>query len=137
MTLFGIVTRYLGFLKAIPLLPHLFDAFMRMFTFCSKREITYAIESIEEKLNKEEHVMISIHKYGGIQFNYKNKELGHIHGNGMVDVLLNRKLKAELMAKGWVQEHHTFKDSGWITMFVKNKNDVEIAVEVLKMSLRK
>lgn len=134
MTLFKFVTTYFGFLKAIPLLPHAFDALMRLFSFCFKREITDAMDLIEEALAEEEGVNLCIHKYGGRQFNYNGRELGHIHGNGMVDVLLNRKIKEELMRKGWVQEHHTFKNSGWITLFLKNKSDAEKAIEILRMS---
>ena len=137
MKFFKFIIRYFGFLKAIPLMPHIFDVLMRLHSFCFRREITDAMDKIQEELNKDTNITISIHKYGGIQFNYKNKELGHIHGNGMVDVLLNKKMKSELIAKKWVQEHHTFKDSGWVTLFLKSDNDIEIAVKVLKMSLSK
>jgi hypothetical protein len=134
MTLFKFVTTYVGFLKAIPLLPHAFDALMRLFSFCFKREITDAMDHIEEELAEETGVTLSIHKYGGRQFNYNNRELGHIHGNGMVDVLLNKKIKEELMHKGWVEKHHTFKNSGWITMFLRSRSDAEKAIHVLKIS---
>lgn len=137
MRLFKFIIRYLGFLKTIPLLPHAFDALMRMFSVCFRKEITEAMYEVQEELGKENGVTISIHKYGGMQFNYRNKELGHVHGNGMVDVLLNRKRKAELIKRGWVQEHHTFKNSGWITIFLKDRNDAKTAITVLRISKKR
>lgn len=58
------------------------------------------------------YTAITMHKYRGIQFNYRNKEIGHMHGNGMVDILLDRKTKKQLISKNMVKEHHVFKESG-------------------------
>lgn len=58
-----------------------------------------------------------------------------MHGNGMVDILLDRKTKKQLISKNMVKEHHVFKESGWISMYVKDKSDIQKVISVLQMKV--
>ena len=75
---------------------------------------------------------MQVHKFGGIQFNLNRRELGHIHGNGLLDILFSRKIKSQLLKEGKVKEHHTFGNSGWITFQIQNTEDKKLAIELLK-----
>ncbi len=133
--MFRFLTRYLGFLKHFPLLAWLADAGMMIWHSFFKRRIVETIDGIEEEVSHWEGVTLSIHKYGGRQFNYLNKELGHIHSNGVLDILFNRNIKAKLLSEGRAKEHHTFKNSGWVSFYLKNETDYEYGVRLLKLAL--
>ena len=38
------------------------------------------------------------HKFGGVEFHYGNHEIGHVHGDTLVDIRLPRRLRDELVA---------------------------------------
>jgi len=92
------------------------------------------IDDIEEEIEQWPGTHISMHKYGGIQFNVGDKEIGHIHGNGAVDMLLSLKIKNELLKEGKVNDHHTFKNSGWITYYLNDKDKSAYPIRLFKLS---
>ena len=130
--MFRFVVKRLSFLKKVPLLPHLFDAWMRIWIYFTNRDLAKTIDDIELEISSWKGVSLSLHKYGGTQFNVGAKEIGHIHSNGLLDILFNKSLKTELLKEGRVSDHHVFKNSGWISFYVKTKEDKEYAVGLLR-----
>jgi hypothetical protein len=53
------------------------------------------------------------HRFGGTEYRYGRKEMGHVHGELLVDMPLPRKLHDELIASGQAQPHHVLPDTGW------------------------
>lgn len=132
--MFDFVVKYFGPLKHIPLLPHLFDAGMKIAAFFSNRQLLDYMDDIEREVLSWQHTSLRVHKFGGTQFNINDRELGHIHGNGLLDVLFSRKMKAELSEKYPVKDHHIFKNSGWVSFHVQNEADKKVAIELLRYS---
>jgi hypothetical protein len=132
--MFDLIVNRFGFLKHVPFLPHLFDAVLKATTYFTNRRILDYVDEIESEVMTWQNTSISFHKYGGIQFDAHQKEIGHIHGNGLLDVLFSREIKMQCIKAGRVQEHHVFKDSGWISLWVKNDDDKNLAVELLRRS---
>ncbi|MEP6613941.1 MAG: luciferase family protein, partial [Mucilaginibacter sp.] len=93
------------------------------------------IDDIEAEVLSWPGVYKSMHKYGGLQFNFNGRELGHIHSNGLLDIRFNRKVKQLLLAEGRAAEHHAFKKSGWISFYIRNPRDAVYAQELLKRAL--
>ncbi len=91
------------------------------------------MDVIEAEVSTWENITIHLHKYGGLQFDYGGKEIGHIHSNGLLDMLLNRKLKAELMTDGRIQDHHSFRNSGWISFYMRTEEDKYYAIALLRL----
>jgi len=133
---FDFAVKYLGFLKRVPLLPHLFEALLKLETFVSNRSVLDHIDDIENSVLSWEKTSIHPHRFGGIQFNVNNQEIGHIHGNGLLDIPFNRSVKAQLITEsnGRVKEHHIFKKSGWISLYVQNAADRDLAIQLLMRS---
>ncbi|MVN90661.1 luciferase domain-containing protein [Mucilaginibacter aquatilis] len=121
-------------MKSVPLLPHLFDGLLRLHLLVFKPSVLSLIDEIETEVSKWKGVKITSHKYGGLQFNYKQKEIGHIHGNGMLDVLLNKTSKQYISDNKRVREHHSIKSSGWISFSIVSNNDVQMALKLLAMA---
>jgi hypothetical protein len=130
--MFNLVVKYASPLKHVPVLPHVFDALLKIGTLLSNKNLVDYIDEIEDEVVSWPETSVHIHKFGGTQFNFYDKELGHIHGNGLLDILFSRKAKSELMLKYPVKEHHVFKNSGWISFQVKTEADKNIAIQLLR-----
>ncbi|MEO3408224.1 luciferase family protein [Mucilaginibacter sp. CAU 1740] len=131
--MFLFVRKYLGFLKFIPGLAIVFDGLLKLGSFVTKPVLLDWMDKIEAAVITWPQAIATTHKYGGLQFNYINAEIGHIHGNGLLDMPLSRKVKAELMADGRIEDHHTFKNTGWISFYIRNYDDVTYALDLLRL----
>jgi hypothetical protein len=132
--IFRFVVKYLGFFKHVPLLPLLFDALITVWNFAFNRELIKAITFLEETVSTWSGLETSLHRFGGIQFNVQGQEIGHIHSNGVLDILLNRKIKHSLLRNKEAEDHHTFPGSGWITYKVNGLESIDQALKLLRMS---
>lgn len=63
-----------------------------------------------------------------------NKEIGHIHWNGELDILFNRKVKAFLLERNWVEEYKWVSKSGWTTLLLVNANFLNHGLKLLRIS---
>lgn len=133
-SLFNFTVKYLGFLKSVPLLPQLFDSQLKLWSLLTNWGLLQAIDDIETEILSWNGTNTTLHKYGGIQFNYKALEIGHIHSNGILDIRFSRKIKQQLMDEGKIDDHHIFAKSGWISFYVRGKEDSDYALELLRMA---
>lgn len=75
------------------------------------------------------------HRFGGTEYLYGDKrEIGHIHGNAMVDIPFPTKVRDELVAAGRAEHHHILPDSGWISFYLRKPEDVARAIELFRLS---
>ena len=135
--LFSFFVSYFGFLKFVPLAALVFDAWLKLWSLITNPCLLDGIDDIEAEVSTWAGVTVGLHKYGGIQFNYQGKELGHIHGNGILDMRFSRAIKNRLMEEKRISHHHVFPDSGWITFYICKKEDSDYAVSLLKMVYKK
>ncbi len=135
--IFRFVVKYLGFLKSIPLLALVYDSLLKLHLIVFQPEKLNWFDELEEEISKWEGTTIQLHKFGGTQFNFQHKELGHLHSNGVLDILFNRKLKAELIADGRASEHHVFIKSGWVSFQIKAHADVKKALELMQLAYQR
>lgn len=73
------------------------------------------------------------HRFGGIEFQWDGKEIGHMHGNRLVDVRFRRSLRDQLVSEGRAQPHHIYPDSGWVSLYLSTEEDVAQAIELLRL----
>jgi hypothetical protein len=74
------------------------------------------------------------HRFGGVEFRLGKREIGHLHGNSLLDVPFPVKVKEELIAAGEAEQHHVLPESGWISFRIRTSADVEHAVDLLRRS---
>jgi predicted DNA-binding protein (MmcQ/YjbR family) len=132
--MFHWVVKYLLVLKHVPLFSLVFDNGIRVWNCVFYPEMNRYLDDIEQTLNQWPDVAVSIHKYGGMQFHYHGKEMGHIHSNGLVDILYPVSLKQKLLKQGTVQEHHLFTKGGWISFQLQSAADKDQAIALLHHS---
>jgi predicted DNA-binding protein (MmcQ/YjbR family) len=74
------------------------------------------------------------HRFGGTEYRLGDREIGHVHGDGLVDIPFPTKVRNELVAAGEAQPHHVLPDTGWISFYMRKPEDVEHAVALLRRS---
>lgn len=131
--MFSFVIKYLGFLKSVPVLGWAFDGWLKLWVLITKPVILDWMDDIEAEVLAWKHTTTCIHKYGGLQFNCYGVEIGHIHSNGLLDMLLSKKVKQSLMMEGRITDHHSFKDTGWISFYMQTADDKEYALKLLRI----
>ena len=83
-----------------------------------------------------EEVEIRPHRYGGLEFRLGKRELGHIHGNALVDIPFPKAVRDEIVAAGQAEPHHILPNSGWVSVFLEANEDVERAMRLLERSFQ-
>jgi Luciferase len=79
-------------------------------------------------------VEIGPHRYGGLEFRLGRRELGHIHGDWLLDLPFPKPVRDELVASGEAEPHRVLPNSGWVSVFLRNQEDVERAIRLLRRS---
>jgi hypothetical protein len=82
------------------------------------------IERIEKEILSWPYVTAEPHRFGGLEFRFKKRELGNIYGERV----------AELVNSGRVSPHHVLPQSGWVSYWINNgEEDVPTVVELFQM----
>ena len=94
-----------------------------------------AREKITEVVTSWPGVAALPHRFGGTEYRLGEKrEIGHIHGDRLVDIPFPTKVRDELVAQGRAEPHHLLADSGWISFYLRETADVEQAIELFRLS---
>src|SRR5688572_31196436 len=74
------------------------------------------------------------HRFGGVEYVIGRREVGHIHGDQLVDIPFPKKVRDEIVAAGRAQPHHILPETGWISFYLRHESDVEQAIALLRES---
>ena len=96
--------------------------------------ITGAREPIHASVTSWVGVEAHPHRFGGTEFMIGKREIGHIHGDWLVDIPFPTKVRDQLIAAGRAEPHHILPDSGWISFYLRQEADVDRAIALLRMS---
>ena len=92
------------------------------------------VSEIVKEVSGWEGVSANPHRFGGIEFRYGKPELGHIHRNGLTDIPFPVKIRDELIIEKLALPHHILPETGWISFYVRNEDDVKSAVRLFRLS---
>ena|SRR5258708_2194291 len=73
------------------------------------------------------------HRFGGLEWMIDKTEIGHIHGNRQLDIVLPSKVRDELVATGQAEPHHIYPQIG-ITFYINEPSDIERAIGLLRIA---
>src|ERR1700752_2929278 len=85
-------------------------------------------EQIHEAAMSWAGVTARPHRFGGTEYRWGGKEIGHIHGDHLVDIPFPKSIRNELIAAGMAEPHHILPDSGWVSFYIKRDDQVEPAI---------
>ena len=74
------------------------------------------------------------HRFGGVEFRLGTREIGHLHGDRLLDVPFPTRVRDELVAAGLAKPHHVLPDSGWVSFPIEDESGVEAAIALLRRS---
>lgn len=94
-----------------------------------------ASQKIQQAVLSWPHVEAHSHRFGGTEYRIGRRELGHIHGDHLVDIPFPTKVRDEVVAASKAQPHHILPDSGWISLYLREPADVDRAIELFRLSL--
>ena len=90
-----------------------------------------AQETITHAVSAWEGVTVQPHRFGGVEYVIGKREIGHIHGDHMVDIPFPKKVRDEIVQAGRAQPHHILPESGWISFYLRQPEDVGQAIALL------
>jgi hypothetical protein len=79
-------------------------------------------------------VQAHAHRFGGVEYRLGARELGHIHGDHLVDIPFPMRVRDEVVAAGLAEAHHILPDTGWVSLYLRDEADVERAIALLQRS---
>jgi hypothetical protein len=74
------------------------------------------------------------HRFGGEEFRLGSREIGHLHGDHLLDVPFPTRVRDDIIAAGRAQPHHVMPDTGWVSFYLRAPEDVARAVALLRES---
>ena len=132
MRLLGFLARYFGFLRGVPLLPNAFDLLLWTWTTLFSPDRRRAMEALWCEVEGWDAVTGHAHRFGGREWRVGGREIGHLHGNGVLDVRLTRNVARERIAAGAACEHHVFPGTGWTSLPISGMADLDKAEALLR-----
>jgi hypothetical protein len=91
-------------------------------------------EQIKQAVLSWPDVTAEPHRFGGTEFRIDRRELGHIHGDSLVDIPFPTKARNRIVESGRAQPHHILPESGWIGFYLHEEADIQNAIELLHLS---
>src|SRR5438067_13801444 len=100
---------------------------------CDDQTMKRAGELIREAVTSWPGVLAVPHRFGGVEYRYGRKEMGHVHGDRLADLPLPRKVHDEVIAGGRAAPHHVLPDTGWVSCWMGDPEDVENVIALLRL----
>lgn len=74
------------------------------------------------------------HRFGGTEFRYGRRELGHLHGSRLADLPFPLLIRNDLVAAGRVEPHHIHPESGWVSYYIRDESDIAHVVKLFRLN---
>ena len=126
--------RNFRFLKNVPLLPNIIDEYVKLYTLFFQPAIFSKMSHYIQQVKKWEGISTHYHRYGGLEFRVNGQEIGHIHGNGLVDLHFNKALANIIIQQGFAETHHVQKESGWISYYISRKQATSQLLQLTQLA---
>jgi predicted DNA-binding protein (MmcQ/YjbR family) len=96
--------------------------------------VSNAQKTITQALTSWEGVSTAPHRFGGVEYLLGTRELGHIHGDHLVDIPFPKKVRDEIVSAGLAEPHHILPETGWISFYLREDEDTQKAIALLRRS---
>ena len=96
--------------------------------------VSNAQKTITQALTSWEGVSTAPHRFGGVEYLLGTRELGHIHGDRLVDIPFPKKVRDEVVGAGLAEPHHILPETGWISFYLREEDDTQTAIALLRRS---
>ena len=91
-------------------------------------------DAIVEEVSSWPGVTTGTHRFGGTEFRYGRRELGHLHDSRLADLPFPLLVRNELVAARRAEPHHIHPESGWVSYFIRDETDVARVIALFRMN---
>lgn len=67
------------------------------------------LKKLEEEVSGWQNVSIHPHRFGGLGFQFRDAQIGHVHTNGIVDIPFPRSIRDALLGVVWLRSITGFR----------------------------
>lgn len=92
------------------------------------------LEKLEGEVTAWSDVSVHPHRFGGTEFRFGSAEIGHVHIGGIVDIPFTRPVHDALLSEGLAEQHRWVPNSGWVTFRIRNNQDINHALWLMRLS---
>ncbi len=124
--------RHFPHLRRVHGLPQIVDTALLAHTLLLRPTRIPPREAVERALLSWPGVSTKIHRFGGVEFIVNGREIGHIHGHGLLDIPFTRDLRDDAVTSGLARPHHIFPLSAWVSFDLHTNGDVPNALILLR-----
>ncbi|KAB1196292.1 MULTISPECIES: luciferase family protein [Haloferax] len=96
--------------------------------------MTISIDRIVEHVSGWAGVETVPHRFGGTEFLVADKEIGHVHDVGILDLAITKGVRDNLLEAGLASPHHVLPDSAWVSFSVTDAEDEVNARRLLRLA---
>lgn len=92
--------------------------------------------TITNTVSTWEGVSAHPHRFGGTEYRVGRREIGHIHGDHLLDIPYPRRIRDQVVAEGVASPHHILPDTGWVSFYLRQPEDIDRAIELIDRSYK-
>jgi hypothetical protein len=89
---------------------------------------------VQQTVLSWEGVTVHPHRFGGTEYRLGKREIGHIHGDRLVDIPFTKPARDQAIAEGKAEAHHILPESGWVSIWLRQPKNLDDALELLERS---
>ena len=93
-----------------------------------------ALDAIRQEVLSWPGVTEEPHRFGGVEFRYGKRELGHVHGDYLADLPFPVRVRESLVAEGKAMTHHILPQSGWVSYPLRDVSAVPGALDLFRLA---
>ena len=96
------------------------------------------IDSVSKQIQREvsswPEVIVEEHPGGIIFFRRGRREIGHLHASRFADLPFPVRIREGLVASGKADLHYLHPKSGWVTCYIRCREDIETIIELFRLN---
>jgi hypothetical protein len=96
--------------------------------------MTGAGEIINAELRSWPGVVVQSHRFGGLEYLYGRKEMGHVHGDRLADLPFPRRIHDQLIAAGRAEPHHVLPKTGWVSRWINSADEAKEVIALFRIN---
>jgi len=93
-----------------------------------------AMETFENAVSRKDAIQRRPHRFGGVGFFVGTTEIGHLHGNGLLDLFVGKSFRTDQVGRGRALPHHVFPESGWVSFWLRSPADIAQALDLFEIA---
>ncbi len=91
-------------------------------------------ERIDDVVSAWDGITGHPHRFGGREYRLGDREIGHVHGDALLDIPFPTKARNEIIEGGLAEPRHVLPQTGWVTFHIRQPVDVDRAVALFRRS---